>query len=717
MSDVRLSFCHICEQTCGLAVSVEDGRITRIRPDKEHPYSWRDFCIKGARAHELVYDPRRITRPMRRVGDHYEPASYEEAITDIAARLEKIIAEHGPHAVGAYGGNPQFTSFDGSTFMTAFLKAVGTRNWFWVGSIDTNPMQVVAELMHGSPWLFTSIDVDPCRCFLLIGTNPAESTHCWAGHVPDGWKRVLAAQDRGADLIVVDPRRTPTAAKANLHIAIKPGEDWAFLLGVVKVVLANGWLHADDCDRSRGLDVLRGLAESVSLADLSARCEVAVEQMQDVAQRFAKASAAHCVTRTGPAQTKNGALAEWLSNVLNFITGRYERPGGRVYNPGLFDQIKAADSMLPPSKTPSRVRGIVPVAGAHALAELPDEINTPGQGQIKALIIQAGNPVNSGPDGAALDEALSKLDLLVAVDLVQRESHRHAHWLIPGVHFLERTEVNPLLASLHDRPFVQMARAVIDRPPTVRPEWEFFAGLALKMDVPLLGTSALNRLIRTTRWLAGATGIAKLAFDPSWLSWMMVRSGKRVKWRDIATSPHGVFYGERTYGNLWHCIRTSDKRVDLAPDLLVKRLKQCLAEAPGTSPAEFPQQMISRRRLQNMNSWLVETTGKSIKPFTGDVVEINAGDAVRLGIADGQAVRVVSRIAAVEARAVVSDRIRSGVVAFEQGWGSSLLDPSGRSAPELHGINRNLLVANDDIDPISGVPQLNGTRVRLEKCG
>ena len=716
MSEKHLTFCGICEQGCGLSVTVEDGRIAKIEPDKEHPYSWRDFCTKGANAHQVVYHPRRITQPMRRLGDRYVAASYEEATSDIAARLNAIIEKHGPNAVGAYGGNPAAFSFENPTFMTAFLQAIGTHQWFWVSSIDTNAMLVVCDLMFGSPWLYLGVDVDPCKCFLMIGANPAESTHCWGGHVPDGWKRVLAAQEQGADLIVVDPRRTPTAAKADLHIAIKPGEDWAFLLGVVKAVIAHpDWLHQEDLARTHGFEQIRVLTQQLSFEQLAARCDVAVEIMRDVARRFATAPTAHCITRTGSGQSNTGSLSEWLAIVLNTITGRLERPGGRVYNPGMFDQIKSAESLFPPSRIPSRVRGLLPVGGAHTLAELPDEINTEGEGQIKAFVIHAGNPVVSGPDGGALDAAFAKLDLLVAVDIVQRESHRHAHWLIPGMHFLERTEVNPLTVGLHDQPFVQMARAVVAPPPGVRPEWEFFADVVIKMRRQLFGKWGFNQLIQGSRWLARISGKPHWSFDPMWLSRMMIWQGKRAKWRDIASSPRGVFYGEKTFGSLWKELRTPDKRIDLAPEPLLQRLREVLSAVPSAATLDaYPFRMISRRRVQNMNSWLADTTGKTAKPFPGDLAEINTQDAARLGISDGQALRLVSKAASIEARALLSDRVRTGVVVLEQGWGSGVFDPVSGAAPDRYGVNRNLLVPNDDIDPLSGVPPLNGTCVRVE---
>lgn len=714
MSETRYTFCHICEQTCGLAVTVEDNRVVDIKPDRENPYSWRDFCVKGGRSNELLEHPRRLKTPMRRVGQHYEPATYEEAIADISARMNRIIEQHGPNAIGAYSGNPQSFSFGAASFLAGFLAAVRSHNWFFAGSVDTNAMHVVSEQMYGTPWISLNVDVDPCRCFLMIGTNPAESGHGWVGHVADGWKRVLAAQAKGGDVIVVDPRRTPTAAKANLHIAVRPGEDWAFLLGVVATIIDRGWVSKDGLARTRGYDKLRSLVLGFDRNELAMRCDVSIATIEDVARRFSQAEAAHAITRTGTSQSRNGALAEWLCNVLNAITGRIEQPGGRVLNQAPFDHIKAVETMFPPSTIPSRVRGIPPVAGAHTIAELPDEMTTPGHGQIRGFIIHGGNPVISGPDGGKLDHALGQLDLLVAIDLVQRESHRHAHWLIPAEHFLERTELHPVLASLHDEPFIQMGRAVVDRPATIRPEWEFLADLAIAMKRPLFGKPAVNWLIRGSRWLARTMNRPSWAFSPNWFARQMVESGKKVRWQDIVSSPHGIHYATKSYGSLWHEIRTPDKKIDLCPDALAAQLVSRFQEA-SDSPmqSQFPLQIISRRRMQNMNSWLTETVGQQCRPMNADCAEISQGDADRYGLADGQTAHVVSRTGSIEVQVRVSDRVRDGVVVLEQGWGSRLFDPVNRGEDLKYGVNRNLLVSNDELDPLSQVPTLNGTRVRI----
>ena len=488
MGDTVFTFCRICEARCGLAVTVDGGRVTHIAPDKQNPHTWQDFCVKGRTANEMVEHPQRITAPMRRRDDGtYERVAWETAVTEIAAGLRRILDRDGPDAIACYTGNPWGFSGSNPTFLAGLLDGIGTHSRYNVGSIDHNSFMVVAEHMWGSP-LFTLIpDVDDCKCFLFVGMNPAESAMNWVGTVPNGWRRVLAAQAAGAELIVVDPRRTPTAERADVHLAVRPGADWALLLALVKIVLDEGWENRAACAEVSGMARLRDLVGGADLDELARRCDVTPAELRDVARRFAQAPTAMCVSRTGVAQTLGGTIGEWLSNVLNVITGRVDVPGGRRYEPGFVDAIKLFESMVPPMEHTSRVRGNPMVVGNHALAELPDEITTPGPGRVRALIIDCGNPVVSGPDGAALDAALGDLELLVAVDLVQRESHRHAHWLIPGTHWLEREDLLAVTGQLEDRPFAQLARKCVEPPPGVREEWEFFLELGLAMRVPMFG--------------------------------------------------------------------------------------------------------------------------------------------------------------------------------------------------------------------------------------
>lgn len=711
------TFCRICLSVCGLEVQTDGRKVHRILPDKTHPYSWRDFCAKGGSAQNLSEHPKRLKTPMKRMGDRYVAATYEEAITDIAARLNRIRREHGPHAIATYLGNPGAHNQPGTLAQNGFMKGLGSSNAFYVGSVDTNNYQLVMREMYGSDMAVLIPDVDHAKCFLFIGMNPSVSNMVWLDIVPDGWNRVLAAQAKGADLIIVDPRATPSTRKANTHVVIKPGQDWALLLGIIKLVFANGWEHKEDCAAATGVEAIRELARAACLDDLSARCGVPVEQIQDVARRFATAETAVCVARTGVSQNRNGTVGEWLSHVLNLVSGRVDRKGGRFFHRGLFkDPLRLLnlmnDVMSLQGKRLSRVGQHRAIAGAYPMAIMADEILTPGAEQIRAMIVNSGNPVVSGADGARLDQAFGQLDLLVAIDFFQRESHRHAHWLIPGSHFLEREEFYAFFGGFFDRPFAQLGRKAVELPQGVRSEWDFFLDLALKMGVPFLGIPGMNAIVRASRRIARLTGNPRHAFNVRWVWAFIVKAFTPLRWKDLVNNPQGLVYGERRYGEFRAALQTKDRKIHAAPPQFVAALRQRLTEAPPHADAAYPFRIVDQRRVSMMNSWLVETVKRM--QVHGDYVEINPEDARALGIVDEQPVKLSSRTGNVVAKAKLSDEMAPGVVCLEHGWGSRVFDPVDNSPAEVRGVNRNLLIASDAIDELSGMPNLNGTAVSLE---
>jgi formate dehydrogenase len=709
------TYCRICLATCGLEVTVDEAanRVVSIEPDRQNPYTWRDFCRKGKTADEIVSHPRRITTPLRRVGEHYEPASYAEAIGDIARRLNEIIERGGPDAVGSYHGNPMGFSFSSQAFWNGLLDAIGTGNRFWVGSVDQNDGHVVNQEMYGSELVSLPPDIDPCEHFLLVGMDPAVTKFNWMDNCPDGWNRILAKQSEGtAEVVIVDPRRSRSAARASRHLAVLPGQDWALLLALVKVILEEGRQRPSTTVPTKGLDALRALVASTDLRDLAARCGIEAETLAEEARRFAGARTAMCLTHTGVAHNEHGTVGEWLGHVLNLVTDRMDVPGGKRHERGVVDMAKILERFAPASTHRTRLRDLPPIAGFHSLSELPDEITTPGPGQIRAMLIAFGNPVTSGPHGAALDAALSQLDLLVAFDLVQRESHRHADWLLPGTHWLEREEFSPLFSGLQERPFIQYPAKVVDAPEGVMEEWELFTELALAMDRNMFGQPGVNRIIRASRRVAETTGRAKLAFNPDWMARAMLAMGRRVRWRDIMARPHGYRYAEQRFGDLRTAVATPDKHVQLAPPRLLLAARDALAVAPPTSP-ELPLCMINRRSRESMNSWLNETPSLW-KLGRHNVVEIHPDDATPLGIEDADRVRLVSPVGEIEIAAAVTEDMRPGVVCVPHGWGARIFDPQGGAPPVAHGANRNLLVDNVRIDRLSQTPAFNTTAVRVD---
>lgn len=713
-SDVvhRKTFCRICAAACGLDVEIKDNRITRVRPDKDNVFNWKDFCLKGGSSHHLRDHPKRLTTPMKRVGDKYIPVSYDQAIKEIASQLNSIRKKHGADAIATYIGNPGLGNVTSNMFQGGLVAGIKTTSNYTVGSVDQNNFNLVAEEVYGSEMAVLVPDVDHAKCMMFIGANPVASYLSWMYSIPDGWNRVLAAQKNGADLIMVDPRETAATKKANTHLKITPGEDWALLLAMIKLVFENGWEHKEDCAEATGIDIIREIAANTSLEYLSGRSGISIEQIKDVARRFATAETGVCVAHTGVSQNRNGTIGEWLSHVLNLITGRIDRKGGRFYQPGIFrNTMKVLNKMTPVIKRRSRIGGFKSIAGGFPIATLPDEITTPGEGQVRALIINAGNPVISGPDGARLDKALEKLELLIAVDLFQRESHRHAHWLIPGCHMLERDEFHGIFNCLLDKPFVQLGQAVIEPLNGIKPEWEFFRDLAVEMKVPFMGIPGLNSVIRVSRWVGKVTGNQKLAFNPRWVWAFLVKAFGRIKWKDLVNHPSGYVFMEKSYGAFRPALQTEDKRIHAAPADFVAILKQRLAEPLEQPDNQFPFKLVNQRHLSMMNSFLVE--GVKRTEVLGDYVEMNPADAASIHIDDEQMVKVSSKTATITAKAKLTEQVPPGIVSMYHGWGGRLFDPRGGGDAESQGINRNLLVSAQELDELSGTPNLNGTRVSV----
>jgi formate dehydrogenase len=712
MGKVVYTSCRYCESSCGLAVEVDEdaNRVVRIKADKENPGSWRDVCNKGLTAHEVVDHPRRLRSPMKRVGDGYVPVSYEEAVRGVASDLRRILDEHGPDAIASYIGNPiGFGS--GAIFSLGLIDGIGTKSRYSASSLDQNNQHVVSEALFGYTFLPFNPDVDGCDYLILLGGNPVSSKFAWLGNVTDGWNRMLERQKRGARIVVVDPRRTRSADDADLHLAIEPGTDWAFLLGLLTVIFREGLGNESAMAAlpMEHLERLRGIVDAVDLDALSERTGIAVGTVEEVARGYAKARGAMCLPMTGVSQNDTGTLGQWLATVLDIVTGHLDQPGGRRWDAGFVNMTELVTHSVVDAGV-SRARGQRTVMGCRSMCELADDIDMPGEGQVRALILQAGNPVVAGPNGAALDRSLASLECLVAIDLVQRESHRHAHWLIPAPHWLEREELAFNLANAQDDSFLQYANRALRPPPDVRPEWEFCMDVALAMGVPMLGRRGVNTAVRASRWLAKKLGRPALAITPALLERVAVSASGRASYKQIKEAPHGVAHGQKRFGQLAEFRRGAP--VLVAPVELCEALAQELAE-PTKRGDGLPFAMIGKRSLHLMNSWLTELPNAQ-KREQQNRCEIHPDDAAALGISDGDRVRVRSQVAQIELPAEISDRVRPGIVCIPHGWGSRVFDPANGADPIVHGVNRNLLIDHRTLDPFSGTPKLNSTRVAVE---
>ncbi len=709
--------CRYCESNCALEVIVDEAnnKVEKIRADKNNSHTWQDACSKGLTAYEMAEHPLRITSPMKRIpkGDSFEyiEVSYEQAISEIAAQLNQIRNDNGADAIAGYLGNP--IGFGAGVSMTSgFFEAIGTQNLYSASSIDQNNNHAVTKAMFGQTFLPLSPDIEHCDFVLLIGTNPAESKFGWLGYVSNGWEKTRTAmKERGTKVIVIDPRKTKSARQASQHIPIIPGTDWAFLLGLLKVIFEANLTDQkslEKLDHSQ-VNALQALCTSTSLTYLSGVCGIKESLIQHTAKEYAASNNAMCMTQTGVSMHDTGTLGHWLGLVIDVITGNFDTQGSRFWQPGYINMTKLINEG-DKEDTFSRVRKLKTIINNRAISELPDEINTPGEGQVKALIMQCGNPVVSGPDGKALDEAIEKLDLVIAVDLVQRESHRHAHWLIPGEHWLERGELNYLLNGGSNQPFVQYAQQAIQAPNNILPEWKFFVDLTLAMKVPFLGKRGVNTMIRLTRLLAEKFNKPSWEFSPDLLVKLMLLMDKKVTWKALQDNPHGIQFEEKKYGQLKE--QMGKLKTQIAPAEFVEELDKRIHQKAENN-TDYPFLMFGKRDLNMMNSWLMDVPNKQKREDNNDC-EIHADDAERLGITDGQRIKVSSAIDSIELSSKITRDIRPGTICIQHGWGSRSFNPKQpQEQAKALGVNKNLLISNTEIDPFSSTPKLNSTRVNI----
>ncbi|MEZ5481551.1 MAG: molybdopterin-dependent oxidoreductase [Porticoccaceae bacterium] len=573
--------------------------------------------------------------------------------------------------------------------------------------------------MYNHPWAMLQTDVDNCQYLMMIGANPAISEFGWLYAVNQGWKRALKTKEAGGKLIIVDPRETESAKKASEHIAPLPDTDWALVLGMMHVIFNNNW-HSKEAEKDcNGFDELRQLATSADLQSLSRRCDIPVETITRLADEFAHASSATCMANTGAGQSSTGSITIWLAQALTLITGNMRRKGGMFHTRGAMNLLKNGGELFPTQHLTSRVRKTPSVAGFFSVTEIPDEINTPGDGQIKAFVIVGGNPVISGPQGEELDKALEKLDLLICVDSFQRDSHRHADWLIPATHFLETDDMAILVRDLNAQPNAQVMRKAVEKPATVPYEWQFFRDLTLKMNKPLLmGKKHLNLLVKAMNAWGKLTGNPYNGFSPKTLMTELLKKGGVTTYKAVESAPHGLLLDEQPDFNYFlDNLPTEDGKVNLVPKPFRARLEEIIAmPEQRDNIGQFPLLLINKRRKHMMNSWLTHGSAQKMKNPDGDIIEINPDDAKKLGCDNNGQVLVASSVGRINATVRITDSVRQGVAVMGHGWGGHTFDPKNPGKIDNQGgTNRNVLISNEsnETDPLSGVPKLNGTAISI----
>ena len=690
--------CHLCEAICGLTLETtqaDDGSlaITSIKGDALDTFSRGHICPKAVALQDIQYDPDRLHQPMLRVGSEWQPIPWEDAFALVAERLAGIQARHGQNAVAVYQGNPSVHNYGLMTHSNYFLGQLKTRNRFSATSVDQLPHHLTSHLMYGHGLLLPIPDIDHTDFMLILGGNPLASNGSIMT-VPDVEKRLKAIQARGGKIVVVDPRRSETAAMADQHLFVRPGGDAALLFGVLNTLFSEN-LTRDSHLPIDGLeDVQRAIAGFTAEA-MSAQCAISAEQIRQLARDFAAADKAVCYGRMGVSTQAFGTLCHWLVQLINLVTGNLDRVGGALCTTPAVDLVASTGGGRF-NRWQSRVSGRPEYGGELPVSALAEEMLTEGEGQIRALVTVAGNPVLSTPNGRQLEQALDGLEFMVSVDLYINETTRYADLILPSTSALENDHYDTTFNMFAVRNVTRFNRAILPKPQGALHDWEIFVGLA--------------------QAFAAQTGaVLKPTMAPAQMIDFGLRAGvygdaseQKLSVAMLADHPHGVDLGPLK-ANLAARLKTADGKVQAAPPVILADLVRFAAQpVPGADELL----LIGRRHVRSNNSWM-HNYHRLVKGKPRHQLLMHPDDLASRLLSDGQRVQVSSRIGMIEVEVVASLDMMPGVVSLPHGWGHGRPGVQMTIASGQPGASANDLTDERQVDELSGNAALNGVPVRV----
>ena len=700
----RLHTCMLCEAVCGLAVEMEGASIQSVRGDPDDPFSRGHICPKAAAIVDVQDDPDRIREPQRREGTRWQPVSWEAALDEAGDRLAQVQRKHGRNAVGVYIGNPSVHSYAALLGIPLFSRALGSRARFSATSVDQLPQMLAALEMFGHQLMLPVPDVDRTGFFLMLGANPLASNGSLmtAGGIS---RRLDELRRRGGRLVVVDPRRTETAAIADQHLPIRPGTDALLLLAMIQVIFE----EKRDCalPAADGLQQLREAVAGFPPERVAERTGIPAPVIRDLARAFASAPAAVAYGRVGTSTQEFGALASWLVIALNAVTGNLDREGGFMFTTPAADVVGLSARIGDRGHFGlwrSRVRGLPEFGGELPAATMAEEMETEGEGRIRALVTFAGNPVLSTPNGARLDRALSGLEFMVSIDVYRNETTRHANLILPTSFGFERDHFDLIFYALAVRNAARYVKALVAPPPGVRGDFEVLLDLALSIRRHGGGRPGRARgaVLRAMR-LLGERRVLDL----------LLRFGPhKLSLRKLEASPHGIDLGP-LQPQLSARLGANGKRLQLAPAIFLRDLARLEASLRRGSNGLV---LIGRRALRSNNSWMHNSL-RLVKGPPGCLLLIHPEDAAARGLKAGDRARISSRAGSVEVAVSVTADVSPGVVSLPHGWGHSRAGTALSIAGQHAGASLNDLTDEQSVDGLCGNAAFSGIPVDVHSAG
>jgi anaerobic selenocysteine-containing dehydrogenase len=742
---------------CGVAITrAQDGVIASIKGDADDPFSHGHVCPKAIGLKSLQDDPDRLRRPLKRTASGWQEITWDQAFDEVDQGIRRIWKNHDRRAVAVYAGNPTVHSLGAIVMLSSLLAALRTRNRFSATSLDQLPQMLASLQMFGHQLLLPVPDVDNTGFLLMLGANPAASNGSLmsGGNIMARIKGIVA---RGGRVVTLDPRRSETAEQVGEHHFIRPESDVYFLAALLHTVFAERLADPGPLgEHIEGLDHLKRAVAAFTPEAAAPLTGIPAATIRQLAHDFAAAPRAVCYGRVGICNQQHGALAAWLVNALNVVTGNMDAVGGALFTQPAVD-IVGLTAVFPGlrggfDRYRSRVRGLPEFNGELPAAVLAEEMLTPGEGQIRALVTHAGNPVLSAPNGRQLDTALAQLDFMVAIDCYLNETTRHAHLILPPTGPLERGHYDLVFNLLAVRNVAKYSPPMLDSAPDAKHDWQILSELAAR-----LGANTAQE-----RWLWKGVRAVVDKLKPEGLLDLMLRSGpyggmprklgrfsgigstqllrvlklvpaarplaqrmevflaatalrgnaQGITLAKLKTSPHGIDLGA-LQPSLRQRLCTNNGMLHLAPVLYLEGLRQLQATfAKPVKPDQFV--VIGRRQVRSNNSWM-HNCQPLIKGRDRCTVEMHPADATRLKAANGDTLRVKSRVGQIDLPLEISDAMMPGVISIPHGFGHNRSGIRMALAQEKPGASLNDITDEMRLDTISGNAAFSGVPVRISK--
>ena len=726
--------CPLCEACCGLEIKTLDDKVISIRGHEADVLSAGYICPKAIALKDLHEDPDRLRTPLiKRNGVHVE-ATWEEAFAEIEARLPAVMARHGRNATGIAVGNPSAHKIGLLTYFGKLARALGTQNVFSASTLDQMPKQLASGLMFGH-WLSVGLpDISRTDHLLVIGANPlASNGSMWT--VPDFKGKAKALQARGGKLVVIDPRRTETAAMADQHHFIRPGADVFLLAAMVNTLFAENLVRLGNVAAwVNGVDAVQAAVASFTPEAAAARCGIAADTIRGLARDLINAERAAVYARIGTCTQQYGTLASWLVDVLNTLTGHMDQVGGVLFaksaafatntagKPGLGKGVSTG-------RHHARVSGAPEVYGELPITCMAEEMETPGEGQIKALITVASNPVLSSPDGPRLAAALDTLEFMVSLDIYLNETTRHADVILPGLSPLEDMHYDVAFPQLSWRNHARYSPPVFPVAADQPQEWQSLLKIAAIVSGKGAGldANALDdaQFAEDAQRLFGEHAAAVMAATQG------LRGPERGLEVALRTGPYGDQFGLKPGGltlekvkqanpdggmdlgelkpRMPEMLRTPSGKIELAPELVINDLQRAAQDLSRPAPDLV---IIGRRDVRTNNSWMHNLPVLAKGPFRCTAL-VHPTDAARLGLQDGAHADLHNGTRTVRAQVQISADMMPGVVSLPHGWGHDLPGARMGVAAQRPGVNLNALLDDQLRDPLSGNAVLGGVAIEM----